>query len=238
MESTLNILMKFMKHVFSIVTQINLKAILLVLFPLSISFDAIAQTKLPFSSFPPSFEVAEYKGKKGCVPNNAKFITFVATNLGARFKGRQESMQSPKVGKYNESIFFNKVTRTAYIMSNIKDGKLCLVDIVTDISIGASGTFTQVNYDGAITKQQCEQIPYSYEGACGNFNQISNALIAKGFNLLWQGKDMEGNIKTWMSGNGETYVLTTNYSNNATVFTALSTASEYHFLDKNWIKPK
>ena len=226
-----------MKHIFNMVTQINLKNIFLILFPLSLPFDATAQSKLPLPSFPSSFEVSEYKGKKGCVPNHAKYIISVATNLGARFKGIQESMQSPKVGKYNESIYFNKVTKTAYIMSNIKDGKLCLVDIVTDISIGAAGTFTQVNYDGAITKQQCDQIPYSYEGTCGNFNQISNALIAKGFNLLWQGKDIEGNIKTWMSGNGKTYVLTTNYSNNATVFTALSTASEYHFLDKNWIKP-
>lgn len=197
------------------------------LLALGLSFNAQAQNELPLPAFPANFEVAEYQSQKSCVPNDAKFITAVSINSGANLIGTQDSMQSPRDGAYHESFFFNEVSGVGYVMSNKQDGKLCLVDKLNDVSIGKAGSYQQVVYEGEISKIQCDQIPYRFEGICGNFNSLSSKLTSKGFNLLWQASDVEGNIKTWLTGNGKTYVLTTDSSSNATVLTGVSQSGEY-----------
>jgi len=62
---------------------------------------ASAQSKhLPLPSFPANFEIAEYKGNKGCIPDDTDYITAVAINAGTTLKGTLLSMQSPRDGAY------------------------------------------------------------------------------------------------------------------------------------------
>ncbi len=204
------------------------------LLALGLSFNAHAQNDLPLPAFPANFEVAEYQGQKGCVPDDSDYITAVSINSGAFLKGTQLVMQSPKDGKYNEVFYYNYLLDEGYLLSDKQDGKLCVIDKVTNLSFGTAGTFNQVVFDGEITKRHCDQTPYRFEGVCGSFNSLSAKLTANGFDLQWQALDSDGNIKTLLSGNNKTYVLTTNTNNNATVLTKVSTHGEYiNYEDKN-----
>ena len=200
---------------------------------ISFSQNAFSQDKkLPHPRLSANFEVAEYQGQKGCILNNGKYIAAISINSGAFLKGALRSVQSPRDGAYHETFFYNENEQVGYVMSNKQDGKLCLVDKIEDVSMGAAGAHSQVVFEGKISKAQCDQIPNRFEGICGSFKTLSAKLISKGFKLLWQGVDKSGHIKTWLSGNDKTYVLTTDKNNNATVLTGVSNDGNYKLYQK------
>jgi hypothetical protein len=196
---------------------------------LSVSFGALAQdnNELIIPGVPANFEVAEFQGQKGCVPYDQDYVLAVSINSGTKVKGTQLAMQSPKNGMYNEHLFYNENKGFGYILSDKQDGKICVIDKVYDVSFGSTGSFDQVVFDGEITKNLCDKIPYRFEGVCGSFNGLTSKLSTKGFSLQWQGLDREGNIKTLLTSQDKTYVLTTDSTSNATVLTAASTHSKY-----------
>jgi hypothetical protein len=198
---------------------------------LCLSFDIMSNDKLPLPSFPANFEVAEYEGSKGCIPDDPTYMTAVAENAGTKWIGIQQATQSLKNGKYHAIIQYNAKKDIGYILADRHKGNMCLIEMFSNFSYMQTGKFEQVAYRGLITKNMCSLIPYSFKGICGNFTLLSSKLIKNGFELQWQAKNIEGNIITLLSGKNKSYVLTTDRNSNATVITESSTASEFKWLN-------
>lgn len=184
-------------------------------------------SELPLPSFPANFEVAEYKGQKGCIPGDSDYMTAVAENAGTKWVGTQKATQSPKNGKYHSILEYNADKDIGYILADKGSGKYCLIDKISDFTYKKIGTFQQVKFLGIVTKKMCAAIPYSFQGICGNFKTLLTKLVKNGFELQWQAKNRDGNILTLLSGKGKSYVLTTDKISNATVITEASSAFEY-----------
>jgi hypothetical protein len=203
-----------------------IKRILLGFLFLSAPYGVVAKN-LPLPSFPASFEVAEYQGKKGCIPDNSKFNAAVAENAGTKTIGWQRAIQSQKNGKYHAILEYNIDADIGYILADKQDGKLCVIDTISKFSYKTAGTFKQVMFKGEITNNQCSEINYRFDGICGSFLTLLSKLKKNGFELQWQAKNKEGNILSILSGNGKTYELTTDKITNATVLTGASVTGEF-----------
>ena len=74
---------------------------------LSAQYGVVAKN-LPLPSFPASFEVAEYQGQKGCIPDEQNYRFAVMENEGLVTAGMHPLFATPEMGAHIMNLLYQR----------------------------------------------------------------------------------------------------------------------------------
>jgi hypothetical protein len=195
-----------------------IKRILLGFLFLSAPYDVVAKN-LPLPSFPASFEVAEYQGEKGCIPNSLEYRFAVTENEGMANIGRHSMLSTASEELHIMELLHNLSGSYGYMMSNKADGKLCISERMNNLKFRSQVEVPETQHSEVFNTKDCSFTP-SVINLCGSFEHISGRLIKAGYRYDWQAKKINGNILTMLSGSPaeQSWILETSYETGATIF--------------------
>ncbi len=177
--------------------------------------------ELRFPNFPASFEESTRHGERGCVINDPRATVAIATNEGLKSIGGLNLMQTHEDGGHNLIVYFGE--SHGITLSFKGDDNLCVSDKLLGMQLNEqlSDEALSIAEDTQYSANQCG-FTKRYGQICGAFAKVVKGLTKNGFRLVYQGRLVDGNFKTLMSGNGKSYYLTTHAKHGATVVTGVA----------------
>jgi len=198
-----------------------IKRILLGFLFLSAPYGAVAKN-LPLPSFPASFEVAEYQGKKGCIVDEPKYQFAVMQNEGLVAAGMHPLLETTGTEVHIMNFLYHPNKRYGYTLSLRKDGMQCVYNKILNMRLGDEVKNTPANttFKRPITEQDCN-FDTKAINLCGSYKSITARLSKAGYRYNWQG-DLDERYKiTLLSNETQSFYLKTDTLTSATIFIGL-----------------
>jgi len=195
-----------------------IKRILLGFLFLSAPYGVVAKN-LPLPSFPASFEVAEYQGKKGCIVDDPKYEFAVMENEGLVAEGMHPLLDTPTTGAHIMNLLYHPKKRYGYTLSFINDGMKCVYNKILNMRLGDEVKNTLVNTPAKrpVKEQDCN-FDTKVVNLCGSYKSITARLSKAGYRYNWQG-DLDERYKiTLLSNETQSFYLKTDTLTSATIF--------------------
>jgi hypothetical protein len=189
---------------------------------LGVTFSAQAQDELPLPAFPASFEVAEYQGQKGCIPDDKRYKFAVMENEGLHLAGMHPLLDTAKTGVHIMNFLYQPEKNYGYTLSYRNDGKQCIYNKVNDVRFGDELTniFTTVSVQSPITAKDCN-FDVQAINICGSYEAVTGRLKRAGYEYDWQGT-LDSDYKLTLMTKGEqSFYLKTDGGTGATIITGV-----------------
>lgn len=171
--------------------------------------------------FPASFEESTRLGERGCVIDDHRATAAIAANEGLEVMGTVNLMQTHEDGGHNLIVYLGE--KHGITLSFKGDDKFCVADKLLSMQLNEqlSDEALSIAADTQYSANQCG-FTKRYGEVCFAFAKVVKGLKKNGFRLAYQGRLVNGNIKTLMSAKGKSYYLTTHVKHGATVVTGVA----------------
>jgi hypothetical protein len=189
----------------------------------------IKDSTRPFPLLPASIEESIHNGKKGCMPSDVNYLLGITENEGLITLGALSLLQTPEDGAHALIVAYHQEKDFGYTLTNKGDGMLCFSEKLKNFNILPSMKLPTVSDAVSYSAKDCSYTR-RYTEMCGTFKKLAGGLIKTGFEIKWRAEKPNGHILTLLSGNGKTYLLTTNKDTDATVITG-SGGYEFTFIN-------
>jgi len=189
------------------------------LLALGLSFNAQAQNDLPLPAFPANFEVAEYQGQKGCIPDDPNYQFAVMENEGLVTAGMHPLFATPEMGAHIMNFLYQREKNYGYTLSLKKDGKQCVYNKVSDVRFKdeLSNLFQLASVKSPITEEDCK-FDVQVINICGSYEALTGRLLKAGYEYDWQGTIENKNYTlTMMTNDKQSFYLKTDSKTGATI---------------------
>jgi hypothetical protein len=196
-----------------------IKRILLGFLFLSASYGVVAKN-LPLPSFPASFEVVEYQGKKGCIVDDVKYKFAVMENEGLVEEGMHPLLASPATGAHIMIFLYQPKKRYGYTLSFINDGMECVYNKISNVRFADTLKDKPPIFanKSPVTAQDCN-FDVRVINLCGSYESIMARMKKADYKYNWQG-DLDERYKlTLISNDTQSFYLKTDTQTSATIFT-------------------
>jgi hypothetical protein len=212
-----------------------LAAVVLTFLTLTFSFCGVVNASnnkdstRPFPLLPASIEESIHNGKKGCMPSDENYFFGITENEGLITLGALSFVQTPEDGAHALVVVYHEEKDFGYILTNKGDGMLCFSEKLKNFNIQPSMKLPTVSDAVSYSAKDCSYTR-RYTEMCGTFKKLAGGLIKTGFEIKWRAERSNAHTLTLLSGNGKTYLLTTNKDTDATVITG-SGEDEFTFIN-------
>jgi hypothetical protein len=237
---------KDMRQIFNKLALNTAKLLTAAALALSVSFGALAQAeRTPDLSFiPDSFEVAEYKGKKGCIGEDPELETTFAVmrKEGLFMAGGHPKIMTANTGPHTMNFIYQPEKKYGYTVSvkkdrtsERKDGTvMCVYNKISNVRFAdeLNNIFTTTSIKSPVTAQDCT-FDIRMLDKCGSYEAITARLVKAGYQYNWQGDLDQGYKMTLMSDKNQSVYLKTDMQTGATIFTGLGQGTYKAFEVKN-----
>jgi hypothetical protein len=196
-----------------------IKRILLGFLFLSAPYGVVAKN-LPLPSFPASFEVVEYQGKKGCIVDDPKYEFAVMENEGLVAAGMHPLLDTPTTGAHIMNLLYHPKKRYGYTLSFINDGMKCVYNKILNVRFADAINDKPPIFSNKspVTAKDCN-FDVRAVNLCGSYESIMARLIKGNYKYDWQG-NIEGKyLLTLLSSSSvnQSFYLKTDILNGATI---------------------
>ena len=189
---------------------------------LCFSFSAQTQAReLPLPSFPASFEVAEYQGQKGCIPDDTKFKFAVMENEGMVIAGMHPLIDTAKTGVHTMHFNDNPRKHYGYTMSFRDDGKQCIYNKIENVRFGnnvQNSLYEDIKHE--VTANDCN-FDVMVINICGSFKSVTTRLTNAGYKFDWSGHLSPQHSLTLLTKDEQSFYLKTDRKTGATIITGV-----------------
>ncbi len=185
-----------------------------------------AQAKeLPLPAFPANFEVAEYQGQKGCIPDDNKYQFAVMENESLVPVGFHPLMDTPQEGPHLMNVLYSKSGNYAYTMSKKLNGMRCVYNKIENIRFGIAvinDLYKDIKYQ--VTDVDCH-FDTKIINMCGSFKAVTTRLTNAGYKFDWSGTLSSQYRLSLLTKDEQSFYLKTDQKTGATRFIGVGTGA-------------